>query len=348
MTLWLIRAGKHGEREVLALENNVAIIGWEEIPNLSGCVTRDQLTSLLASTYPGSRSKTLSNWESQIWPVCNTIADGDFVVLPLKKRADIAIGEVSGGYQYRTDLPGGPFHTRSVKWLKEFPRSAFDKDLLFSFGAFMTVCKIERNNAEARIKAMLLGKGSVLKTISGMQSTEKNAAPTDMSTETVVQDLARQSEDLIRERIAQRFKGHGLSDLIAAILESQGYTAKTSPPGPDGGVDILAGCGPLGFESPRIIVQVKSQDSKVDAPVVRELNGVMVRYQADHALLVGWGGFTKVALNESATAHFKMRLWDSDDVVRAVQDQYERLPEWVRAEIPLKRVWTLVPEDDEA
>lgn len=124
-------------------------------------------------------------------------------------------------------------------------------------------------------------------------------------------------------------------------MSSQGYVAKISPPGPDGGVDILAGQGPLGFDAPRLIVQVK-----VDAPVVRELNGVMHKYQADNALRVGWGGFTKVALSEAAGAHFKMRLWDSGDVVAAVQEHYEQLPATIGAEIPLKRVWTLVPDED--
>lgn len=152
---------------------------------------------------------------------------------------------------------------------------------------------------------------------------------------------------MIRARIAQRFKGHGLTDLIAAILEGQGCVTKVSPPGPDGGVDILAGRGPLGFDAPRLIVQVKSQDLKVEAPMLGELTGVMQRYNADNALLVGWGGFTKAAIVEASSAHFKMRLWDSGDVVTAVQEHYEQLPATVRAEVPLKRVWTLVPDEED-
>jgi restriction system protein len=60
------------------------------------------------------------------------------------------------------------------------------------------------------------------------------------------------------------------------------------------------------------------------------------------------GGFTKVALSEASRAHFKVRLWDSGDVVAAVQDNYEQLPATIRAEIPLKRVWTLVPDEEDA
>jgi len=36
------------------------------------------------------------------------------------------------------------------------------------------------------------------------------------------------------------------------------------------------------------------------------------------------------------------------DVVRGAQDHYERLPEDIRAEIPLQPIWTLVPDGDEA
>jgi len=34
------------------------------------------------------------------------------------------------------------------------PRTHFGKDLLNTFGAFLTICRVQRNNAEARIVAM--------------------------------------------------------------------------------------------------------------------------------------------------------------------------------------------------
>lgn len=347
--MWLVRAGKAGEREKLALETGTAIIGWEELPDLTPCTAREALRSLLKATYPDQKPKTLMNWESQVWPVRETVAIGDLVVLPLKTRADIAFGRVTGAYRYRSDLPGGPLHTRPVEWLKELPRSAFDKDLLFSFGAFMTVCRISRHEAEQRVEAMLLGNKWTPKTVqTGLAKAQDSAAAetADKTDETALPDIEEQSQDLIRERIAQRFRGHALATLTAAILEAQGYRARTSPPGIDGGVDIMAGSGPLGFDAPRLVVQVKSQDAKVDVKVLRELTGVMGRFHADHALLVGWGGFTSSARAEAAADYFKLRLWDAGDVIRAVQTHYAQLPEDIRAEIPLKRVWTLVPDED--
>ncbi|WP_346864991.1 hypothetical protein [Methanocalculus sp. MSAO_Arc2] len=35
MTLWLVRAGRYGEREQLALEKKIAVIGWDDVPDLS-------------------------------------------------------------------------------------------------------------------------------------------------------------------------------------------------------------------------------------------------------------------------------------------------------------------------
>jgi restriction system protein len=35
MALWLVRAGSHGEQELEALKYNIAIIGWNEIPDVS-------------------------------------------------------------------------------------------------------------------------------------------------------------------------------------------------------------------------------------------------------------------------------------------------------------------------
>jgi restriction system protein len=38
-------------------------------------------------------------------------------------------------------------------------------------------------------------------------------------------------------------------------------------------------------------------------------------------------------------------LWDSSDLVESIYRTYERLPAEIQAELPLKRVWMLVPEE---
>ena len=249
MTLWLVRAGRAGEKEHVALQNKAAVIGWEELPDLSTCADREDLLTLLRLAYPTERRKTLASWQNQIWPIRDTMQVGDLVALPLKSRPSIAFGTVAGGYSYRSDLPGGAQHTRPVDWHAQVPRSEFDSDMLFSFGAFMTVCRIARNDAEPRIRALLdqekwpaadAMRPTPPPTMSNLRPALDPPVPLSIAT------LEERSASLIRDRIAQRFKGHSLAGLIGTLLELKGLCVRVSPPGIDGGVDILAGGGPLG------------------------------------------------------------------------------------------------------
>lgn len=93
------------------------------------------------------------------------------------------------------------------------------------------------------------------------------------------------ARDQILDNLNKKFKGHDLSRLVEAILQAQGYITKQFDPGPDEGIDILAGSGPMGFSSPRICVQVKSSQSPVDVTVLRNLLGELNSFGADQGLL---------------------------------------------------------------
>lgn len=330
MTLWLVRAGRYGEREQMAREKNLAIIDWEELPDLSQLKSRQALTRLLAETYPEEKNKTLINWESQLWPFVKSMQVDDLVAMPLKQTPVIVFGNVSGSYKYEPDFPAHFKHTLPVEWKHEIPRSKIDSDLLYSLGSTLTICKITRNDAENRISALLQG-GIV-------------PGPGPGEPPINLEELAR---DQISDAITQDFKGHKLTHLVAAVLQAQGYKLRISPEGPDGGVDIIAGRGPLGFESPRLVVQVKSSDSAVDVKVFRELNGVMDAFSAESGLIVAWGGYQRNVDREAARNYFKIRLWTADDLVQMIQDNYDQLPEDIQSELPLKRVWMLMPEEEE-
>ncbi len=348
MPLWGVRSGKYGEREALALDRGLAVIGWEEVPDLSRLETRDQLREALRETYPDEKPKTLSNWESQLWPFARVMQPGEPIIMPLKQRSGFALGRIKGPYVF-LDVGGERLHTRSVEWVREAPRSVFAQDLQHSFGAFLTIFQVYRNEAEARVCAVIAGKAdpalsgspslpsrSPAAPVSGVAASDAADAPLD------VQQVA---EDAIRFRVATVFKGHRLSALVGALLETEGYRVVVSPPGADGGVDILAGKGPLGFDPPRLVVQVKSQDSAVDVGVLRELQGVMRQFNADQGLLVAWGGVTKALAREAHRLFFEIRIWDSGDLIRLIQDGYEGLPDVLKADLPLKRIWTLAEGD---
>ncbi|WP_339909878.1 restriction endonuclease [Symmachiella dynata] len=292
MTVWLVRAGRNGEQEQVALDNNLVAIGWQKLSDLSAIDSREKLAELYENVFPDASPKRASNQVGQVWAFRGRMKTDDMVVLPLKMQASIAVGTITGPYKYRTDLGENIRHVRSVKWIKtDVPRTAFDQDLLHSFGAFMTVCQIQRNNAEDRIRAIVTGKAPpVVKPNGGddvVDGTEENI------------DIDQLAQDQILEHIKQKFSGHGLADLVDAVLQSQGYLTRVSPPGPDGGVDILAGTGPMGFSSPRLCVQVKSSSSPADVNVLRGLQGILANFQANQGLLVSWGGFTKSVIQEA-------------------------------------------------
>lgn len=83
MTVWVIRAGKHGEREQWCLENNAAGGGWEEVGDLSGCRSREDVRKLVDEAFPGTTMGLRANWTGQLWGSLQ-VSPGDIVILPLK------------------------------------------------------------------------------------------------------------------------------------------------------------------------------------------------------------------------------------------------------------------------
>jgi len=146
--------------------------------------------------------------------------------------------------------------------------------------------------------------------------------------------------------VNRKFKGHDLSRLVEAVLQAQGYVTENAKPGADGGVDILAGTGPMGFGNPRICLQVKSSKTPVDVTVLRSLQGAMTNFGADQGLLVSWGGFNRAVLNEARLNFFNVRLWDSTDLIKSILKNYDKLSDSLQAELPLKRIWALVIEEE--
>ncbi len=340
MSLWMVRGGRFGEHENLSFENGLACIGFSEVSDLSRATTKEEIIELVREAYKEKPEMAIYNFAGQLRTFAHRMKEGDLVAMPLRNRSQIAIGRVTGPYRYRTDL-GDVHHTRLVEWIKiDIPRTAFGQDLLYSLGAVMTVCRIERNDAEERVRAILAGKPDP-----GITPISGPFPPGDGNGEEPFTDVEQFARDQILGHLVKNFRGHDLSRLVDAVLKAEGYVTSLSPPGPDGGVDILAGSGSLGLDSPRLCVQVKSSQSPSDVNVFRGLQGSMTTFQADQGLLVSWGGFNNAVIQEARLNYFKVRLWDSGDLVEAVLRNYDRLPEELQGELPLKRIWALVPEE---
>lgn len=342
MALWLVRGGSEGEHEEKFLSESRVYVTWDGLNVDLHKLEWDALLNTLHEVYDDAGKGRITNWASQLYPFAHEMTKGDWIVMPRKGRSVIAIAEIESDYQYNPSGEDPYFHFRAVRWLKtDIPKSNFDQDVLYSFGAFMTICRLQRNDAESRVRAMA---GNAWKPTSTGSIVSEGASATLSATEGRL-DIEQIARDSISKRIIARFKGHGMARLVEAILKAQGYVTYRSPEGPDKGIDILAAQGPLGFGHPRICVQVKSGGT-VDHPTLSQLVGAMNGVQAEQGLLVSWDGFKSTVEKEIATQFFRVRLWRQDTLIDELLGAYDQLDPAIRAELPLKRIWTLVPDDE--
>lgn len=335
MAVWVVRGAKGGVHEQRMLDKNLASIGFETIPDMSKIKSQEEMQDLYSRIHPEAKHKRMLAHSAQLWNFVGRMDKGDLVVLPMKTQAAVAIGEVIGKYEYTKEYGDDLRHVRKVKWLNtDLPRTVFDQDLLNSFGAYLTVGRVKAENAEERIKTIIEGK------------------PRYQLEEAIEDgwiyplDVEQSARDQIVKYIEQNFSGHALAELIEAILQAQGYFTKRSDPGPDGGVDILAGSGPMGFKSPKLCVQVKSGLFQADVVVLRNLQGVMNNFEATQGLLVCWGGFKRSVTQEARRKFFTIRLWDSGDILNNIFKYYDKLSDTMQAALPLKRLWALAVEEE--
>jgi restriction system protein len=134
-------------------------------------------------------------------------------------------------------------------------------------------------------------------------------------------------------------------DLVAALLRSMGYyTPFVAPRGKDGGVDILAYRDPLGSVPPRLKVQVKHREQKVNVSEVRELMGLLAK-EGDVGLIVSSGGFTPDAEAAIRSSSKHIEKIDLNDLIKKWDEHYDRMKEEDRRLMPVKRIAFLAPEE---
>jgi restriction system protein len=282
-----------------------------------------------------------------MWALRGRIVPGDLMVMPLKTTKRIALGVVTGGYRYLADQEdAGCRHVVDVDWkVTDLPRTAVKQDLLYSLGSALSIFAPSKNYAVDRLRSLLergIDPGQVPFMGPAMRigPSERSLPDDDVDEPELHADIDEIALDRITAKIQEEFAGHGLATLITEILEAEGFLCLQSPPGPDGGIDVIAGRGVLGLDAPRIIVQVKS-GSQVGDPVVHQLQGVMSAQGAEQGLLVAWGGVSKPARDSLKGRQLSIRVWESADIVSAVLRTYDRLSEDTRSRLPLKHVWVL-------
>ncbi|MYD24986.1 MAG: hypothetical protein F4X08_04125 [Gemmatimonadetes bacterium] len=94
--LFLTRAGRVGEDESYALENNRAIVGFRQVGSLKGAKNHDEIKNIAKEAYPEEKPRAVGNYAGQLWAFALSMQQDDIVVLPQKLTSQIAVGTVSG------------------------------------------------------------------------------------------------------------------------------------------------------------------------------------------------------------------------------------------------------------
>ena len=340
MAVYVVRAGNMGAGEESALTDGLYAMNLGISQNIADFTDRYELRDYIQDTQSESIHSAAQS-ASQTWRFAYDIGPDDLVVLPRKQTKVVAIGRMVGEYEYRPeDQLIGP-HTRKVEWQAiDIPRTNFDSDLLFSFNGNLTIFRVNRENAEERIMRVVDAylSDSPVPEPPPISDMEDDEAP-DL-------DLDEYIADRIVERMRRKFSGHRLEYVVASILKAEGYTVLQTRPGPDGGIDVVAGKGDMGFDHPRLCVQVKSGRSSVDLPDYNRLQGNVRSFGADHGLMVSLGDFTRTVRNENERSFFEIRLWGPHELAQRLLDTYDDLPLDIRTDIPLQNRRVLVEADE--
>lgn len=325
-TLWGIHAGKTGDADRLFRKKHVVALGWEEVPDLAGLPDdREAFKATYRTAYPDARDGNVVTSASQLYRFVQEMRTGDLIAYPSKQDRHVHLGRVEGDYRYVTDAPGGFVHQRPVKWLRAVPRTQYSQGALHEIGSALSLFQVK--NYLDEYLALLEGK------------TVAPEPKVDTTVGAVADEIEETTRDFVLKALARELKGHPFADFVAHLLEIIGYRTRVAPPGPDGGIDIVAHKDELGFEPPIIKVQVKATEGNTGAPIVQALYGNV--QDGEFGLLVTLGDFTSQA---RTFAHSKanLRLIAGTELVDLVLDHYERLDSRYKGVLPLKRVY--VPE----
>lgn len=327
-TLWGIHAGKTGDAESLFMDSKVIAVGWAAVGDVTGLAsTREAFKAHYLSKIPQTKPAALAGSAGQLFRFIHEMQIGDWVAFPAKRTKTIHLGKVIGPYQYSPKKSAGYPNQRAVQWLKQLPRTEFSQGALYEIGSALSLFTV-KTYAEEFITA--IESKNIPKPISAVE---------DITVANIKHDVEESTSDFILKILAQETKGHPFADFVGNLLETMGYRTRVSPPGVDGGIDIVAHKDELGFEPPIIKVQVKSSVGSVGDPVISQLYGKVA--QSEFGLFVTLGTFSNQAIQFACAKH-NLRLIDGDALVQLILEHYEQLDSKYKGLIPLRRVY--IPE----
>ena len=319
--------GIHTQDEGLFLKNNKIAIGWKEIGDLRAIpANRDNFKEKYVQVFPAAKKGSIPTSVGMLYRFCYEIQKGDYVVYPSKSDRMINIGQVASDYKYVADAHEY-VQQRDVKWLKHIPRTYFSQGALYEIGSAMSLFAV-KNYSDEFLAA--LDKG-FKKTKATNDEDDTIGATAD--------DIIESTKDFILKELSRNLKGYALEEFVADLLRAMGYRTTVSAHGGDSGIDITAYKDEL---PPRILVQVKSQDSDIKETMIQSLKGAM--REGDYGLFVTLSNYTKNAQKYLESTPI-IRGINGTELVDLILKYYEDLDDKYKKMIPLKMVYIPVPKD---
>ena len=322
--------GIHTRDDQLFLDQSVIAIGWREMGNLAEIkADREAFRVHFTERFPNAKKGSIATSSGMLYRFCHEVQVGDYIVFPSKSDRKINLGIVESDYFYEPDAKQY-VQQRKVKWLNHLPRTAFTQGALYEVGSALTFFQV-KNYADEYLAAIHKKHG----TVSSLNNEE------DDSVGATAEDIIETTKDYILKELSRQFKGYDLEEFVADLLQAMGYRTTISPHGGDSGIDITAYKDEL---PPRILVQVKSQDSDIKETTIQSLKGAM--REGDYGLFVTLSNYTQKAQKYLENTPI-IRGINGAELVELVLKYYESLSEKHRRFIPLKMVYIPVPKEEE-
>lgn len=237
------------------------------------------------------------------------------------------VGTIQSDYRFRPDrLPDYP-NTRDVRWDGVVERDRLSVATRNTLGSTLTLFRLSDSAAD-EIERALVGQTT---------PPERAEEDTDKDENTILSDSKSRAVEFIKDRV-NRLDAGEMEQLVAGLLRAMGYKTRVSPTGADRGIDVMASPDGFGFESPRIVVEVKHRsNTAMGAQELRTFLGG--RHDNDKGLYVSTGGFTKDARYEADRAKIPLMLMDLDELVSALLEYYENADAKTRTLLPLEKTY---------
>ena len=328
-TYWMVRAGEGGFRFEEFQSQSQVTISWHEMGNLSTLNLRTDFQKVAAAAYPNVSAGTLSSYAGQTFRFVREMKTGDYVVTYNPSERIYLLGTVAGEYEYTPSVNNEHPNRRRVQWRGKVARDDISVAARGSLGSISTLFQIPIDVGQELERLAAQPAGSHATPVAPL------AAPAD-EVSSQYKDIQNQALEFIKDRV-NALDWSDMQELVAGLLRAVGYKTRISPSGSDRGKDIVASRDGLGFEDPRIVVEVKHRAAAMGSQEIRSFLGGP--HERDKGLYVSTGGFTKDARYEAERGRIPVTLMDLDDLVKALLEHYEQADSQTQRLVPLRKLY---------